>query len=246
MSTLGDLLTTGAKYILGNALTTDPQDLINQAYGGAGGGNTVLGIAGGGLTGGRVGNTISVLPDAGRVGLVSGLQQSYSQQGQDVRGLMAKVAPGYGDLTKSALANIEADRNRTIGDLRDNLQRRRVLGSSFATDALARADAEFALKKEQVRSEAFLKELDATSQLMQQAHAADQASFNAGLTELNLEGNVALELARYGTAALSQNAQVQAQLLSQAAISNNSTIGTLLEDATPIIGSAIDWVLSKI
>jgi len=61
--------------------------------------------------------------------------------------------PGFGDdvafpdfpgnIFTSSRRNLEDTRRRVTGDLRENLARRRISGSSFASDALSRADREF-------------------------------------------------------------------------------------------------------
>lgn len=101
-------------------------------------------------------------------GEVSGLRPGLARLRGDVRSLREEVRPGFGRLTRSRLAGLRDIRERTIGDLREELSKRRVAGSSFATSQVAGAEAEFAREEDRIRAESFLQEMDATNQLIQQ------------------------------------------------------------------------------
>jgi len=99
-----------------------------------------------------------------------------------------------------------------IGNLRENLERRRVLGSSFAQDAFTRTNAEFAKQADAVTADSFLKSLDATQQLIGQEFTARRGQFQTGLDELNLEASTAATMAGKATEQLGANARTAAQL----------------------------------
>lgn len=174
-------------------------------------------INAGGLSSTRTGNTIGVTPSADRLGLVSGTASTYLQQADALKGLRASVTPGYSALRSSQLTDIENARQSAMGNLRDNLARRRVLGSSFAQDSLARADIGFAQQREKVQADTFMQELDATTQLVNAEFTARTSAFKTSLDELNLEASTATSLASSASSQLSANAQTKAQLDAQAA-----------------------------
>ena len=137
------------------------------------------------------------------------------------------------------LGQIETERTRALGDLRENLARRRVLGSSFAQDALSRGEAEFTRQKDVALSEigqqealadyeATLKEIDTTRQLMSQEFDLARGSVGSILENMNLEASVAAGLATGATAALSKNAQIQSSLLQQQANNKQSFLTDVL------------------
>lgn len=85
-----------------------------------------------------------------------------------IGGVIDEVRPGFGRLTESAVQTIEDARNRSIGNLRQQLADRRVSGASFALDTEARVEQDFANQERQARSEAILGEIALTSELIQQ------------------------------------------------------------------------------
>jgi hypothetical protein len=175
-----------------------------------------------------------------RRGLVTNLSNLFGQQAGQIRALRPQVAPGFGRLTEAGLATfgaarerLEANRRRAVGNLRENLARRRVLGSSFASDALARADAEFEQEERELtaqeaafRAQSFLQELDLTRQLIGEEFTAARGAVQVFLQNLNLEAEIASRLAGSATNALAANAQMQSQLLQEQA---NNAQGFLTE-----------------
>lgn len=158
---------------------------------------------------------------------IGGLGSAFNRQFQELggmrdefSGLQAQLAPGFGAITQAAITNLENRRRSAIGNLRENLQRRRVLGSSFASDALGRTEAEFAQQEAEIRAQAKMKEVGATEQLMarqvdlinQQAQARSN-EFNVQLQQLNLEAQIATQISTGVSAIMAQNAQAQSQII---------------------------------
>lgn len=115
--------------------------------------------------------------------------------------LIADVRPGFGRLTEARLQQIENARSRAVGNLRENLARRRVLGSSFGRDALARTESEFAQQSERAAAQGFLQELDATNRLIQQRLNARQNTVQRELDAVNSIINADLGLSQAATEA---------------------------------------------
>lgn len=178
------------------------------------------------ITEGRV----TVAPSAARTGAVQDISQGFTNLAGQLSTLGAQVTPGFGRLTESIKAGaaaererFEATRRRTIGNLRENLAKRRVAGSSFAMDALARAEAEFekegralGAQEQQQLAQSFLQELDTKTQLIEREAQANIQSFTTLLDEMNLEAQVGTQLASGATAAFQANAALQANLIAEA------------------------------
>jgi hypothetical protein len=176
-----------------------------------------VGINAGGLKSSLRRGSISITSDANRQGLVGSIADQFLAQAGLTSDLRAKVAPGISDLRASRLREIENARRASISDLRDNLARRRVLGSSFGADAETRANLEFAQQAEKTAAESFLQELDLTNKLIGQEFDLKRQAFGTKVSELNLQADIAAGLTGQATQLLSQSAQIQAQLASSKA-----------------------------
>jgi hypothetical protein len=179
--------------------------------------------------------TYTVTPSKGRMGYVTGVADQYGAQADELAALRARVAPGISELRASRLSEIENARQSAIGNLRENLQRRRVLGSSFGNDALARAEAEFGKERERVASESFLQEIGLTSDFVAQEYNARRSVFQTGLDELNLQADIATKLTTGAATQLGANARTLAQLNA----AEQAGTGKFLGQTFAPVGSAI-------
>ncbi len=149
------------------------------------------------------GREVGAISNLSRSDLNTSLAQSSAlfgklQQGEvltrdQLSGLLARIRPGFGELTASVEATIESERERTQSNLRDNLSRRRVLGSSFAEGTISSSNLEFAEKKRQARAESFLAELDLSRQVLQQQFTNQFETVNLGLQRINDEVSARLQ-----------------------------------------------------
>lgn len=178
---------------------------------------TPTGINAGGLSSTMEGGNLAIRPSAERLAVVGDIARGFGEQAGIFNRLRSSVAPGMSDLRASRLGEIESARQQAVGNLRENLARRRVLGSSFGADALTRAEAEFAGQKERVAAESFLQELELTNQMIDREFAAQRSQFQTGLDELNLEASLAAGLAGKATDVMGKNAQTLAYLNAQEA-----------------------------
>lgn len=197
------------------------------------------GVNAGGLMSSMDGSNISVTPSAERLGAVRALGGVSGELADSIRALRQGVAPGISNMRAARLAEIEDARNNAIGTLRENLQRRRVLGSSFGNDALARAEAEFGGARERVAAESFLQELEATNNLLTQEAGARRQQFQTGLDELNLEADMAAKLAGKSTEQLGANARLIAQMNAQEAAGQGKFFGQLMQPVGDALGKGI-------
>lgn len=128
----------------------------------------------------------------------------------DLKTLQGELRPGFGLFTDAAVQAVNNARQRTIGNLRADLARRRVLGSSFGQNTLAQAEAEFGQKEAEVRAQSLLAEIQATQNVIKTQFDAIQTQVTNELAELGLSGNFASALARGMQAAQSVFLQAKA------------------------------------
>jgi hypothetical protein len=111
-----------------------------------------------------------------------------------LRGLREEVRPGFGALTQAGVQAIENNRIRTIGDLKDMLARRKLLGSSFAADTITRANAESAQQEAEFRAQAKLQELDAFNKLLSNESNLIQQQFVNEMRLMGFAGDAAIAM----------------------------------------------------
>lgn len=210
-------------------LTAGASSLGSKLFGGSSSkiSSPLASLNAGGLSGS--GGRITASPE--RQGLVSSKASTFGPQADLLKSLRESVAPGFSALRKARLAEVEGARTRSIGNLRDNLQRRRVLGSSFGQDAILRGEAEFAKEAERVQAESFLQELELTQQLTQQEFETRRGEYQTFLDELNLQAEVGTQLASGATAQLGANARLKAELDAKSAAGAGKFFGQTFQPA---------------
>lgn len=195
----------------------------SRIFGGGGGSSsptqsTVVpsgGFGGLRLTGGR--NNLVIRPSEQRRTLVQRSANVIGQRADALAAVRQRVAPGFGELTAARLGEIEASRQRGIGNLRENLARRRLAGSSFASDALIRAEREFGQAAATARAESLLQELDITTQLINEEFSQRQQSIERSIADLDLQAEVGTRLLAGVSGELGASARLEAELAAQAA-----------------------------
>lgn len=203
-----------------------------------GGGPSVSGFSGGGLTGSFGGGRFNVSSNQNRRDLVGGLAATFPELAGQIGRLRGQVTPGIGALTTARLGQLDDIRRRTVGDVRENLQRRRVLGSSFAQDAIARTESEFARQADTIRAESFLQELDLTNQFIQAEFEARRGEFQTQLDELNLQADIASRLSSGVTQQLGANARLKQKLAAEASAGAGRFFGQSFEPFTNALAGA--------
>jgi hypothetical protein len=177
-------------------------------------------FSGGGLN--WNGDNFSVTADANRTGVVNDISSNYRDLGNNYGDLRSMVAPGFNDMLKARLNSFGDTATKAIGDLRQNLQSRRILGSSFGQDTIGRLNAEFGRQKDTIVADNYLKSLDASTQLLKQQYEAWNQAFQTNLAELNLEAGVAQQMGSKGADILAQNARTTATLETDVNKANNA------------------------
>ena len=175
-----------------------------------------VGFEGGGLSasfsGPRSNRILNLGEKPERQAAIFSVQEALRMGGSEIGRLRSQVTPGFGALTTARVNSLTSARQRAIGTLSENLRQRRVLGSSFAQDALARAEGEFGQQEAQIRAQSFLQELDLNTRLLDRETELFTNAAMTGLNNLNFEATLAANLAQNGTNALAQTAIQQSQL----------------------------------
>ena len=198
------------------------------------------GFSGGGLTGTTSPDGIfSVRQSAPRRRNLRNLANASLDAAGEIGTLREGLAPGFGQVTSARLNAIGDRRRAAIGNLRDNLARRRLAGSSFAADALSRAEAEFGREEANARAQGFLEELDANANLLTREAALRAQGFQTFVNNANLNA----ELAQRGQQILSNNAGTIADLEARAAAGRGQFAGSL---AQPVVSALGDFDFGKL
>lgn len=159
-----------------------------------------------------------------------------------IRGLRMDVSPGFGRLTDAQKSAFELARQRiedakrsSVSTLRDNLARRGVLGSSFGQDSINRTGMEFdrqiaelGASEGEALSRSFLQELELTKGFLDEEFTTAMQGVNAALGQLNLEGEMAINIANRTQSALASNAQLTAQIAAENAKGAGQFVGSLV------------------
>jgi hypothetical protein len=142
----------------------------------------------------------------------------------DLDALRADFKPGFSNLRRSALDEIEQAGVRAKGDLKESLRRRRVLGSKFADNALLRAEMEIGRQKAAVAAQSFLEEVDVTMRALDQEFQAIGQTLAQELSELQVVAGMETQL----QAIVSQNFQFAQKMLAEEARGRGDLFGTML------------------
>lgn len=200
----------------------------------------------GGLSATFANNGYTVNPSADRTAAVGSVASTFGQQASDIAGIRSQWAPGSSALRSSLMTSLQNNRTQALGNLRDNLAQRRILGSSFAQDSLARADQEYQQNIKQIQDQTFLQELQANQQLIQQQYTAARGQFQTHLDEMNLEAGLAADLSGKANSALASAASTQAQLDMQARTSNANSMNSAAGGFGKFLGSTFGGGISDL
>lgn len=141
----------------------------------------------------------------------------------DLDTLRGTLTPGFSALRRARAAEVDNARNRAVGNLRDNLARRRVEGSSFAQNAFIRAERDFAEEAAAQQAQSFLEETAANQALLQQEHATIAAGIQRELQELQ----IATGFVNQATSIINRNLQFEEQLAAENAAGQGALLGSI-------------------
>lgn len=154
---------------------------------------------------------ITVFSSGERRRRISELANIFGGTAEELSGIRELTRPGFSAFREAGLGQIENRRTAAVGNLRDNLARRRVLGSSFGQDTVARTEAEFAQEAGQFAAATTLQELDTFRALTERISEFQQNEVLTFLNEMNLQVDVARGLQAGAQQAISAASTVQQQ-----------------------------------
>src|SRR6516165_10583243 len=73
---------------------------------------------------------------------IGSLQSTFGQQASDLAALRGTVAPGFSQFRQAGLSDIAGQGQANVSNLRDEMAKRRILGSSFANSQISQANAD--------------------------------------------------------------------------------------------------------
>lgn len=172
------------------------------------------------------GGTLSESPTLS--GNVGSLQSTFGQQAGALARLNATVTPGFSQLRRAGLSQINTQQKATMSNLAENLSQRRILGSSFANASQSQTAAEFAQQKANFSAQSYLQELQASNQLTQEQYQASTQQYSTFINQSNIEAGIAANLTSQANSALASVATAQANLDAQNSAGIGKFFGSLL------------------
>lgn len=164
----------------------------------------------------------------------------------DIDTLRGTLTPGYSALREAASREVSKIRTERIGNLRENLARRRILGSSFGEDALNRAEAEMGDLAARTQVQSFLAELDANMKVLGFEFEQIGAALERELKELGITSNFAANMGQI----ISGNQQFAQKVAAEEAAGRAKFFGTLaglgvaVATGNPAAGAAASGAIS--
>lgn len=156
--------------------------------------------------------------------LISGFQAKAREFG----GLRKQVTPGFGRLTRARVDAIRTAGKRAVGNLREELGKRRVLGSSFAQREIAGVEASFGEQEATARAESFLGELELNRQLIGEEFGAITEGAAVLVDQNNLDAALAANLSTATSNILNANLTAQAEARAAQEQAGEDFLGTVL------------------
>lgn len=173
--------------------------------------------------------------------LRSNLNSGFSQVNDANTGLLAQRVGRIRDASRAAL-----------GNLRDNLARRRIAGSSFAADALSRAEAEFAREESlaeaenaQLRSQNVLAQVEAETNLINQEFQTRVGQFSAFIDQANFESGLGAQITSGVTSALQRSAETLSNLRAQEAAGRGAFLQPVIDAVGSAVGRGVENIFSN-
>lgn len=146
------------------------------------------------FTGDKKNRTFNLTRTSETSGLLTDLRSRLGDTTSALRDLRSQVAPGFGDLTQARVKAIRDAGARTVGNLRQELGKRRVAGSSFAEREISATEATFAREEERARAEAKVQEIALTDQLIAQEFDVGFQVLTALINQGNFEASLAADI----------------------------------------------------
>lgn len=136
----------------------------------------------------------------------------YNTDEQAYGELLSQIEPGFGRLTNARKDELRRMQEKAVGNLRDNLARRRIAGSSFGEQLVGSLQSEYAALTDKAIAESMVEELKMTSDVIGARTQARTQTIAQALDHIQFETNVGNQLLQTTQAALQQNSMAQVEL----------------------------------
>lgn len=217
--------------------------------------NAITGVSSTGFSTNLSDGRLTFSSNAG--GLVSNADRAATGAISSLTALDPLIEAGTGRLSETtrgvfglARERLAGDRRKSIGDLRQNLNRRRLLGSSFADDAINRklrvfkdAANDIDVEENQALAGNFLQELDLKTSAIREKLNISLQSVAVELGQMNFESTLAAQISSNLNAVLSVNARFQTELQAQRASNTGAFLKQFLD---PILTAGTEKITSKL
>ena len=207
-----------------------------------------VGFATAGASGRFANNTYTVTPTAERTGAIGDVVSGFNRQARAFRNLRGQVTPGFGRLSevreeglRSRITALRGTARRTVGNIREELARRRLQGSSFQASEVARAEAEFAMQEDQLiadaneqKAQAFVQELGLNADLISAEFGSIIEGARTVLENLNLDTATASAMAGNASQLLADNIKAQAEARAAQQAVGESFLDNIISAFSPL------------
>lgn len=133
------------------------------------------------------------------------------------RELLSQIRPGFGRLSEATQEQIRNQYAQRFGDLREQLGRRRVLGSSFANAEEERMNLERDQQMRLAMSQAMVEELKMTADVLKAQSDTRNQTLQTAFSQIQFEGNLGINMQNMVMNSMNENLQAQQDLIKLAA-----------------------------
>lgn len=156
----------------------------------------------------------------------TGFPQRFSSELGNLADLRGQVRPSFGRFTEAAVESIRRAKADALGTARQQLQRRRVLGSSFGNAQLAAIEQKAGRDEFSARADALLKEIDQTFRIINQESELKIKNFKFELDELGIAADVSTAFLRV----VGRQAEIDKEIAAKAAAGSGSFFAEVFGD----------------
>lgn len=155
-------------------------------------------------------NTFDVTRSSALTQGLGRLQARLGERASAFRELRGSSA--FDDLIRGRVDAIRRAGSRTVGNLREQLTQRRVVGSSFAQREVSSTEALFAKEEKLARAEGRRDQLSAEAGLIDQEFQASVQAASVMVDQMNLETGLAAQMGVFTGAQMLERARLRAEL----------------------------------
>lgn len=208
------------------------------------------GFSSAGASGSYQNGTFTVTPGFQRNRAIDAIKTGFLERAGELRGLRSQVAPGFGRLSqireqglRSRIASIRDAGRASVGNVREELARRRLQGSSFQRAEMARVEGMVRQEVDMARADAnqaaadaFIQEIGLSTELIGQEYESRLAAFTSVLDQLNMDTELAANMASNASALIADNIKAQAEARAAAESAAESFIDNIIGAFAPFGG----------